>query len=340
MYLDASDIARLKATSKRMLYLVSDLRLEAARLKRLAEYLRSGPEPFVGMAGFGHYGNVVAFRYLSKMMFWYSFGELQKDRPHFAQAIAVLVGMHLNPIVLKALAKLSAPREGFEDFHVCFVASVDELQEELLKEFRVQPYVVYLVLCVVDWYLPRFHELTDVKLAFYPYRVVSLGCIDRHAHLRSTLPPQGVIQRGYKSVQNWPFSYPEVLPEEVLSFVLGPLLLELHPVHHFALAIDLIGKVEDYFEERYVFPRIWGIGVFICHRLGGLFRLDYDGGKLHCVSKKCQELWMSDDERCEQERKKVQLWTDQYYDISETEATVKRTLEAISDIVECAYKFE
>jgi hypothetical protein len=323
--LTAVDVMALKATCKRLWFKISDLTVVSMRLLELEVFLKTGPTPFENGAVFGNYGDMGALYKLPKLVFWYSFMELKRDRPHFAGPILKLMVDHLRvpwmmtpPHALPGCERNSPVEMEFDER---FPGSIAALILNLEKSFEVEPHVVYLVLCVVDWYLPRL-------IAAGLYTQVSLGCVARHAAFRGTFPPDGLTSRGESSLQLWQRWNPNVLPCDILSFVLAPLLKELHPVHHFPLAVELISSLENYFEEQYITPKIWKLGGLVAGRLGGVYRLDYDGGKRHELSKIDWARWREDQERNDSEQACLREWLDNYEDYTGP------TLDAICDMLD------
>lgn len=253
---------------------------------------------------FGIFGNSKLFDDVPTTFFWFVWEQLWKDRPYCKESIKQFLSTFLVPHLIDRV----------KDFFFLDENDIDYRNDPFFKELRsgyvrrtysthyIEPCYVYFTVCIMDWYLPRYFGSINAngKVNF------DFGCIKRHRRWRGRLLKIGLHTAAESLFDNERFNMDHTLETKcMVSRVMRSILENLHPVHHFEEAVELMLRIHRMYEDSFVFPRIWHIAGFV-NMMGGIFRVpSIDNGIIHRLPLEMLQLWQEDIERCEKEKELV-----------------------------------
>lgn len=238
------------------------------RVVELRKFLNTPSQD--GKSGaFGNAGTTAALSYLPTRLLHRAFACLFEDHPDCKGELQVLLWEYVLPVTAWLNCRI----------YCDLLASI--LDERLTKDdmalgpqWEPQPAAVYLVLCVVDYYLPRI----------LGKRTPKLGLVDPE---RKRCSMRNLVVAGKNSLLKSASPLPQRL-DDILWKFLG----SLHPVLDFRMAVGLLVGVTKEFDARYVEPTVYGKFMQVISS-GGFFRSDVDS-RLHCLPVSCLQKWVSE----------------------------------------------
>jgi hypothetical protein len=204
----------------------------------------------------------------------YCFGQLLTEFPEFEGAILLLRHGFLSRNIWEYERELRKSMHQGDNGVLNAEEIVTQLQQDLQSRWRVEPLAIYLALCVIEWAVPEEFD-------------VSFGCLKQHSRFWGEIPFSGVVQLGREQMQNHDHGEMSNLIERVGA----PLLMLLHPIQHFSLAVKLLSSLCDEFESRFVSNLVFDKIGFIEGYLGGWYVTEVDGWKLRALSEEQRRRW-------------------------------------------------
>lgn len=164
---------------------------------------------------------------------------------------------------------------------------------------RTLSYEVYLLLCVLDWFLPKFCKVHGIS-------TLTLGLVRKHDQHRGTLVPRHLKTVGNRMVHD---SARRVGTKNALEETIYILFQRLHPVHHLMFALELINCVQNHYETRYILPCVSSIAGVIHDYSDSRFVSVVDD-RVHELPNEFWSLCMQSEERNVKEKLHIQAYLD------------------------------
>jgi hypothetical protein len=306
--LSSEDLKAIRATSKVMEEKLPEHLVEIQTLKELESILKSNLWSLQSLreGSFREYGNASSFASLSRTVFWYSFNQLVEDYPSYGKDVFALVVENLlwSKCVVPFLKEYPPPEEESDMVKALrerLAFSKEDYQESVLKQWVAEPVVVYLVFCVVDWYLPRLCKILRIE-------PVSLGCVSVHNPQRGKLSPRALLDRARLMMYAFALQNPKEEFRFALDRVMGSVLVDVHPIHHFPFVVQLISELKKQYETSFVFPNIRCYAEFVVTELGGIFQLQSDNNRVRVIPFDLWMQWKDDADRSSRESSLISSW--------------------------------
>jgi hypothetical protein len=241
---------------------------------------------------FGNFGNVGALLALPKVLVFGALFFLGQETPEddvlrFMKEFATPLGLLERMKEISGVESLrDLPAGAHEPELPLFLTTVHfpvlgvKIREDLKRNWRPYPWAVYLLLCVVDYYLPKMVEYAK-----------SLKCL--HEKKRQKVDREGVFADAISVLNR-----DDIPVSSKLDIACLQVFSSLHPVRDFAIALDVLERLTREYERRFVLPDIMNRSGFIMAVQHGLFECNE---RTCMIPKSTWAAWKCDPNRLMQE---------------------------------------
>jgi hypothetical protein len=196
-------------------------RLDVSDLKKKSDFLALSKTGKPG-GSFGPFGSSATLKLLGRSDIIDAFSLLREERDNELKQLPVLMFFYLSPLYLEHCVQT----KGLEE------------QNDVKVVWAPNPGAIYLMLCVVDWYLPVLYP--DVRYQIGGLREWS----------KNSQPDGAIMERAMNLIRN----NPTTQSVEEATF---DALKCMHPIHHFGLCVDTIHNIYKFYEQWHVHSQVY-----------------------------------------------------------------------------------